>query len=117
MNKKFTTVIDMVGRTCIRKCDNEKFVFFFPKDESCKELILFNLNDFNKHKGVIPDKSVMFPTTVKEENFAEVFKVDWLSTKADVLCDDLIDTTSAEWKEIVKKDKLAFEKDQKRGFK
>jgi len=28
-----------------------------------------------------------------------------------------IDTTSTEWKELVKKDKIAFEKKQKRGFK
>tara|TARA_R100001443_G_scaffold113360_1_gene127903 strand:- start:421 stop:798 length:378 start_codon:yes stop_codon:yes gene_type:complete len=116
MTKEFTTVIDMVGRTCIRRCDKEKFIFCFPTDESCKEFILYNTNKFNNHKGFLPDTSVMLPTTIKEENFADVFKVDWTAKKADLQFSG-IDTTSTEWKELVKKDKIAFEKKQKRGFK
>ena len=69
MNREFTTVIDMVGRTCIRRCDNERFIFLFPKDNSCKEFIMYNMNKFNQHKGFIPDTPVMLPTIIKEENF------------------------------------------------
>ena len=115
MDKKFTTVIDMVGRTCIRRCDNERFIFLFPKNNSCKEFIMYNMNKFNQHKGFLPDKSVMLPTTIKEENFADVFKVDWTAKKVDLKFSE-IDTTSKEWKEIVLRDKIAFAKRQKRGF-
>ena len=71
MNREFTTVIDMVGRTCIRRCDNERFIFLFPKDNSCKEFIMYNMNKFNQHKGFIPDTPVMLPTIIKEEKFAK----------------------------------------------
>mgnify|MGYP003136081311 CR=1 FL=1 len=114
MNKHFTSILDMVGRICTRKCDNEKFIFFLPVDETCKEFILFNLNEFNNHKGVFLDKSVMFPTIIKEENFADVFKVNMQDVKADVQCDDLIDTTSAEWKILTILDKLAFKNENEK---
>ena len=116
MNREFTTIIDMVGRTCIRRCDNERFIFLFPKDNSCKEFIMYNMNKFNQHKGFIPDTPVMLPTIIKEENFADVIRVDWSAKKADLKFSE-IDTTSQEWKEIVKADKMAFAKKQKnRGF-
>jgi len=48
MNIQFTSILDMVGRICTRKCDNEKFIFFLPVDETCKEFILFNLNELKR---------------------------------------------------------------------
>ncbi len=105
--KEFLTthsVLDMVGRTCIRRCDNEKFMFLWPKDTSCQEFIMYHLSDVNKHKGIIPDDSVMLPTLIKHEDFGEVFSVDWEEKKFDVQIPGGIDTTSKEWKEILKRD-------------
>ena len=105
MNEFLTThsVLDMVGRTCIRRCDNEKFMFLWPKDTSCQEFIMYHLSDVNKHKGIISDDSVMLPTLIKHEDFGEVFSVDWEEKKFDVQFGG-IDTTSKEWKEILKRD-------------
>jgi len=56
----------------------------------------------------------MFPTIIKEENFADVFKVNMQDVKADVICDGLIDTTSADWKMLTILDKLAFKNEDEK---
>ena len=47
--KETATILDLIGRTCIRRADKQKFIFSLPKDPpECSELVLFNLSNFNK---------------------------------------------------------------------
>ena len=109
--KETATILDLIGRTCIRRADKQKFIFSLPKDPpECSELVLFNLSNFNKQKiKGFGDKPMMLPTIIKADNFADNFEIDWKAEKAHLQIGE-IDTRSQQWQDLLDRDKNKSQK-------